>query len=264
MIPVQGRLMSIATVGVLVLLSAGGGIWSALTGPRVADVQLQDAASNTVAAPSFVATVDATVKETLNGPFGSPAAGGSSGPQSQTSVTSETVVYQAPDRVIVKESAKVTPASGQGTNETDIVQIGSSCWQPAAQLGSQPASCRASAIPMFLDLVSGLEKTSRVTEHDGTYDLTPSDSRRFLTTAFLGGTGGGTPPKNVIVQVRIQGSDVVWEHLSFGSTQVVAGGTSGTGQSQTISVSLDLVARFTEIGSAPPVVRPAGAPTSTG
>lgn len=257
--------MSIATVGVLGLLSAGGGIWSGLTGPRIADVQLRDAASNTVAEPSFVATVNATIKETSSGtPFGSPASGGSSIPASQTSTSKETVVYQAPDRVDVKVSSEA-PGSGQSPNETDLIQIGSSCWQPPSQLSasSGPQPCQASSISMFLELVRGLEKSSSVTQRDGMYDLSPADGRRFLVDAFLGGSSVGVAPKNVSVQVRIQGSDVVWEHLSFGSTQPLGLGASG-GKAQTITVTFDLVARITQIGSAPPIVRPAGPPTSTG
>jgi hypothetical protein len=261
--PVQGRLVSLATLGVLVALSAGGGIWSALSGPRVADVQLHDAASNTVAAPSFVATLNATIKESLNGPPPS----GSSGPQSQTTTTKETVTYQAPDRVMVKESEAATPASSQGSTQTDLVQIGSSCWVPASELGGTAAAptCNASDITMFLDLVSGLEKTSSVTRRgDGTYELDLADSRRFILTDFLGGSGGITTPENAKVEIRIDGSNVVWEHLSFDSTEPSGAAAPTGGKPETISVSLDLVARFTQIGSAPPVVRPAGAPTATG
>ncbi len=255
--------MSLATLGVLLVLSAGAGVWSALTGPRDADVQLHDAASNTAAASSFVATLDSTIKETLVGSsFGSPTAGGSSGLQSQTSKTTETVDYQAPDRVKVKETTQTSPSTAGGTVAIDLVQIGTSCWQTPAE-SSEPSGCQATAIPMFLDLVSGLEKSSNVTLHDGTYKLDPADSKRYILTDFLDGSGGVTTPSKASVQIRIDGSNVVWEHLSFATTEP-SGGTSVNGQPEMISVSLDIVARLTQIGSAPPVVRPAGAPTSTG
>jgi hypothetical protein len=250
--PTQGRLVSLATLGVLVALSAGGGVWSALSGPRVADVQLHDAASNTLAAPSFVVTLDATVREALNG---------SAQPEAQTTSTSERVDYQAPDRVTVNESTKVTPASSQGNTETDLVQIGSSCWEPASEVAQSSAApaCQASDIPMFLSLVGGLDKTSNVTQTSGMYELDAADSKHFILTDFLGGSGGTLTPENAKVQIRIQGSDVVWEHLSFDSTESDPGSPT-----QTISVTLDLVARISQIGSAPPVLRPKGAPTSTG
>ena len=72
----------------------------------------------------------------------------------------------------------------------------------------------------------------------------------------LGGTGGSPAPKNLVVQIRIDGSNVSWEHISFSESQSSSSGSD--------SVSFDLIVRFTQIGSAPPVVRPAGPPTSTG
>jgi hypothetical protein len=257
--PVQGRALSLATLGLLLVLSAGAGVWSALTGPRDADVQLHDAASNTAAASSFVATLDSTIKESL---IGSSVAGGSSGVQSETSKTTETVDYQAPDRVKVKETTQTSPSTADGTGVIDLVQIGTSCWETPAD-PSEPSDCQASAIPMFLDLVSGLEKSSKVTLHSGTYKLDSSDSKHFILTDFLDGSGGVTALSKASVQIRIDGSNVVWEHLSFATTEP-SGGTSANGQPEMISVSLDIVARFTQIGSAPPVVRPTGAPTSKG
>jgi hypothetical protein len=249
--------MSLATLGLLLALSAGFGVWSALTGPRDADVQLHDAASNTAAASSFVATLDSTIKETL---VGSPVAGGSSGLQSETSKTTETVDYQAPDRVKVKETTHTSSAGGTVT--IGLVQIGTSCWQTPSE-PSEPSDCQASAVPMFLDLVSGLEKSSNVTLHDGTYKLNAADGRRYILTDFLDGSSGVTAPSKESVQIRIDGSNVVWELLSFATTEP-SGGTSANGQPEMVAVSLDIVARFTQIGSAPPVVRPTGAPTSTG
>jgi hypothetical protein len=254
--PIQGRFMSLATLGLLCVLSAGGGVWSALTGPRVADVQLQDAASNTVAAPSFVATVNATIKEAANVPSGA-----TSVVRTETSTADQSVVYQAPDRVMVKESTEVSPASGISSSQTDLVQIGTSCWQSASQ-SSASTGCQASAFSKFLDLVSGLETSSGATLRDGTFELTATDSRRFIVTDVLGDEIGSSPLEDPIVQVRIQGSDVVWEHLSFHTTESAPDSSGPLPES--ISVSFNLVAQFTEIGSAPPVVRPAGPPTSTG
>ena len=244
--------MSLATLGVLCALSAGSGVWSALTGPRVADVQLHVAASNTVAAASFVATVNAKIKETTSGSLGSPTVGGSA-PQTQISTSKETIVYQAPDRVQVKESSAI---NGQSTPETEETQIGSSCWE-SASLSGQHQQCQTNAVSMFLEIVRELEKTSKVTYRAGTYDLTPADSLTFLNDA-LGGTGGGPPPKNLVVQVRIQGSNVSSEHISFTEAEA---GVSGSGS---ISLIADIDATFTHIGSAPPVARPSGPPTATG
>jgi hypothetical protein len=250
--PIQGRFMSLATLGVLCALSAGGGVWSALTGPRVADVQLHDAASNTVAAPSFVATVNAKITEISSGSLGSPTAGGTA-PVNQISSSKETIVYQAPDSVLVKE---VSAINGQNAPETEETQIGPSCWQPASASGQQQ-QCQANAVSMFLEIVRVLEKTTKVSFRDGIYQLTPADSLTFLNDA-LGGTGGGPTPKNLVVQVRIEGSNVASEHISFSE------GEAGAAASPTISLTAVIDAKFTEIGSAPPVVRPAGLPTATG
>ncbi len=253
--------MSLATLGVLTALSAGAGVWSALTGPRDADVQLHDAASNTVTAVSFVATLNSTIKETLVGSsLGSPLTPGSSGAQSQTSKTTETVDYQSPDRVMVKDKTQTSPATADGSGAIDLTQIGTSCWEtPSPPAGS--SACEANAIPKFLDLVSGLEKSSNVSLQGGTYKLDPADSKRFILTDFLDNSGGITTPVNASVQVRIQGSNVVWEHMSFSTTEP-SGATTTGGQPELVSVTLDVVARFTQIGSAPPVVRPASAPSS--
>ncbi len=244
--------MSLATLGVLCALSAGGGVWSALSGPRVADVQLHDAASNTLAASSFVATVTAKIDEITSGSFGSPTAGGAV-PQNLSSTSKETIVYQAPDRVLVKDSSE-----SNGTSEPTAVetQIGSSCWQPASESGEQE-QCQANAVSTFLEIVRVLKKTSKVAYGNGTYRLTSADSLNFLNDA-LGGTGGGPVPKDLLVQVRIEGSYISWEHITFTQNEA---GVAGTGS---ISLSVDIVATFTHFGTAPPVVRPAGPPTSTG
>ena len=230
--------MSLATLGVLCTLSAGGGVWSALTGPRVADVQLHVAASNTVAAASFVATVDAKINETESGSLGSPTVGGTA-PQTRISSSKETIVYQAPDRVLVKESSAI---NGQSAPDTEETQIGSSCWQSASASGQQQ-QCQANAVSMFLEIVRVLEKTSKVSYRDGKYQLTAADSLTFLNDA-LGGTGGGPAPKNLVVQVRIDGSNVSSEHISF-----TEGESEGAG-SPSISLTADIDATFTEIGSA--------------
>lgn len=244
--------MSLATLGVLCALSAGGGVWSALTGPRVADVQLHVAASNTAAASSFVATVDAKINETASGSLGSPTVGGSA-PQTRISTSKETIVYQAPDRVQVKESSAINGQSAPATEET---QIGSSCWQPASASGQQQ-QCQADSVSMFLEIVRVLEKTSKVSYRGGTYELTPADSLTFLNDA-LGGTGGGPAPKNLVVQVRIEGSNISSEHISFTESQ------AGVAGSESISLIADIDATFTEVGSAAPVVRPTGPPTAIG
>ena len=138
--------MSLATLGVLCALSAGGGVWSALTGPRVADVQLHDAASNTVSASSFVVTLDAKIKQTTSGSFGSPTTG-SSAPLNEITSSSETIVYEAPDRVSVKDSVEV---NGQkqpiGRRDPDrlIVLANGICVQASKNRVSRTQSRRSS------------------------------------------------------------------------------------------------------------------------
>ena len=124
--------MSLATLGVLCALSAGGGVWSALTGPRVADVQLHVAAVEHRRRAELRCDRRREDQRDSSGSLGSPTVGGSA-PQTRISTSKETIVYQAPDKVLVKESSAI---NGQSTPETEETQIGSSCWQPASTSGS--------------------------------------------------------------------------------------------------------------------------------
>ena len=51
------------SVGALVLMTAAAGLWSGLTGPRMADVQLGQAAANLAASSSFVVVINETESE---------------------------------------------------------------------------------------------------------------------------------------------------------------------------------------------------------
>src|SRR5579862_1635179 len=126
-----GRWTSFASLGFLGAASLAFGLWSGLSGPQVADVQLQDAISNTLAAPDFVATFQLV--------FDNPPASATPGSTAYSSTLELgriVVDYQAPDRAVM--SASAPPAQGSAT----VTHIGSSCW-----VASTPSSVGVTVAP---------------------------------------------------------------------------------------------------------------------
>src|SRR5580698_239321 len=119
---VPGRLMTLASLGVLGALTAGFGVWSALTGPPVAVVQLHDAADNTIAAPSFRATLDGTISVSFSG---------ATAAQGESDVIRESGIFQAPDRTFVNASNVATISGVSRRTQIEWTQIGDSCWHVA-------------------------------------------------------------------------------------------------------------------------------------
>jgi hypothetical protein len=243
--PVRGQLSVFLVLGLLTVLSLGGAAWSAFTGPKVADVQLQEAAANTVAASSMVVVQHATIKIAL------PTQAGSTGgtAENETETISETVDYQAPDRIHATSTE-----SGSGSGATAPVtstetQIGDACWTNAP--AGDDTSCSAKAISSFFTVVSGLEKATDVSDRGGTYVLTPQASGTVVE-AMDGGQGNSVfgAASGDSVEARIAGDTISWEQVGIHS----AGSTVGT--------SVNIVITYSDIGSAPPVATPSGPPTT--
>jgi hypothetical protein len=243
--PVRGQFSVFMVLGLLTALSAGGAVWSAVTGPNDADVQLQDAAANTVAASSMV--VDASLKMFLSLGAGSSGAGGS--PVAENLTINETVDYQAPDRIFATASEVGSLAQGvDQPTELRETQIGSSCWEYGSPITG--GGCSAGAIAQFFSIVRSLEHASGVTFEDGSYHLSPSASETLFND--IGGSGGSAssgPTGSYSAEVQLQGGVILSEYIT-------EGGPAGTG------TKIDV--RISEVGSAPPVVRPSGPPTATG
>ena len=237
---------------VLAVLSLGGAAWSAFTGPRVADVQLQVAAANTVAAPSLIVHLQATITASLSAQSGSGTSGGTT--ENEVEKISETVDYQAPDRI--KATTTDTDSGIEGSTSGPVTssetQIGNACWTNAP--AGTDVMCTAGAISSFLDVVSSLEKATGITDRNGTYYLSPK-ATQILVEALDGGQGDSTlggSGSGDSAEARINGDAVSWEKLTVNSAS-----TQG-------KTSLDIVVTFTDIGSAPPVETPSGPPTATG
>jgi hypothetical protein len=115
----------------------------------------------------------------------------------------------------------------------------------------------------FTSIVGALKNSSDVVYRNGLYSLAAHDVARFLNVAFPapGGSSSQLKPTNIKVEARIQGDYVSWEHVAFSENGSSA--AAGTG-SENFSEGVDVIARFTQVGSAPAVKRPAGVPTSTG
>jgi len=225
--------------------------------PRVYDIQLRVAAANTASASSFIANLDLTFA----------SASSESLPELSPPVSEHTVIrlqgtfyYQAPNRIQIRESFS-SPGTGKFTiRET---QIGGSCWR---SYQSTPArggglGCDKNAVPNVLSFLSQLERASDVNFRDGGYYLSRRDGVAFVQAAIPGllSQDGffGVATQDLVMETRIKGSTISWQRLSF------SGPVTGTPSFAQINASLDLVVRYSDIGSAPAVVRPGGPPTNS-
>jgi hypothetical protein len=253
---VRGRLSALTTVGVMGLLALGGAAWSVATNPKVADVQVDLAAKNTVAASSFVGNLDLTTALSYGSGGGPGTLPGGAGGAETTHLSFD---YHAPNLVMVQETG--SDGSGETDYNLKLTQIGSDCWAQVTEGGQGPASqpqlCSSDSISQVLAFVKGLEKPSGATNRGGTYYLSAADSAHFDRTAFQGAytidkSGSAHPPAPV--EVRLDGSNVSWERASFSATTQQNGVAFG--------IRVDIVGNFTQFGSAPTIVRPAGQPTA--
>jgi len=229
---IAGRNLSLGSVAALAALSASFGAWSAASGPAVADVQLSDAAQNLAAATSFVEVADQTE--------------GVIGTAVQEHIH-EVVDYQAPDRQSVTLTVRLTTAVRRTNSVRTLTQIGSSCWTHSTGSPGSPLPCSDQARRHFLEALLKLESSSGVTDVGGTYFLSPQDSSHEIQALSAGQFNIGMAS----AEVRISGDTISWERLSFD-----AGVTGG-------SILIDDVISFSDVDHGPPVVQPAGQPTST-
>jgi hypothetical protein len=223
---VSGRNISLGSVALVALLSGAVSIWSGLSGPKVSDVQVHQAAANLAAASSFVVTIDET-QSVL-------------GTDEQVQVV-QVVDYVAPDR----ESSVQTITSGATRSVRKIVQVGSSCWiQSTGPADALP--CVSQGPERLLTPLKKLENTSDVTNVGGTYVLSPEDSAKLISSELSGVSVG-----QAMIKVRISGDVVSSEQVSLNASV----------QGATIMISEEI--SFSRFGNGPPVVAPAVPPTAT-
>jgi hypothetical protein len=222
----SGRDLSLGSVALVTVLAAAVGIWSGLSGPKVADVQVHQAAANLAAASSFVVNIHQTDSEI--------------GTDEQADFD-EVVHYQAPDR----QWAVQTIRSNQSESVQTITQIGASCWIHSTG-PSTPFTCQRTSFQSLLGSVRALERPTGVTNVAGTYAFSVKDSAAIISSES-GGQAFGMPG----VEVRITGAAISWEHISLDVTEKGA------------SILIDEVVRFSQVGDGPPVVAPPGPPTET-
>jgi hypothetical protein len=255
----SGRPVVLGTLGVMTVLTAVFGVWSIVTSPKVYDVQLQTAAKNTAATSSFDAGIDFTVTTDV---LGSLSGGTGSLPRHQVISVTGGIIYNAPDKVYVKETLSEGPTIGRvSVTET---QIGSSCWVSisTSRGPSSGSGCSSGSISGFLNFLKGMESATDVDYRSGAYYLTRSDSQTFLKTALpslvSGANFSGGFAKNLSLSASVSGSYINREHLTLSGSQAEpVGGIS-------ISEKVDLVLTFQKVGSAPAVLRPPGPPSATG
>jgi hypothetical protein len=228
---VTGRIQSLATLGLMSVLAAGFGLWSAFSGPNNADIELHDAAANTLAASGFVETIQLSSSQLT--------------PGATTSID-----YQAPDRFRIVESARED--GGRVVTTPLVTQIGSECWVASTSPGgpSGQGECAQTSGSDPLDVLTDLEHTSDVAIQAGDYTIGQKDLFPFVR-AILGPLAAVF--KSGTVDVKIDGSYVSLVHLHL---------AEGPNPAQS-GPAVDYFIRFTDVGSAPPVVRPASGPATT-
>ena len=230
-----GGLQSFASLGLLSVLAAGFGLWSALSAPQVAAVQLHVAAANTLAASGFVETVQSM-------PTATPA---------KSSAPTTTLYYQAPDRFTTVGSYEVN--GSKVLTELRMTQIGSACWEePAADNPAAPSEesfCAQSGSSEFLSVLQD-SKTHLVSRFEAAFTRSTNKTRSLLCRAVYGPFAKLF--KGQSVEVRTDGTYVTWLHivLDFGSGRLAGHPYES------------VVIGFTDVGTAPPVVRPAPEPST--
>jgi hypothetical protein len=229
-----GRFQSYASLGLLSVLAAGFGLWSAFSGPQNAAVQLHAAAANTLAASGFVETFQSI-------PTATPA---------KSSEPTTTIFYQAPDRFATVGSYEVN--GSKVPTELRMTQIGSVCWEePAADNPGAPSAeniCTPSGSSQFLGVLQDLEDASGVTLRGGVYSVDQQDTEPFVRGVF-----GPFAKlfKGQSVEVRTDGSYVSWLHIVL---DIRSGRLAGHPFER-------VVIGFRDVGTAPAVVRPAPEPS---
>lgn len=168
--------LSYALLGLLVLFCAGAIVLSLLTAPTIAQQQLQGAASNTVAASSFVLT-DRT---TVTAPRQSTALGGRT-----VESNSARIEYQAPDRVF----EKTLEPTGQSVSVLLIdgnryERIGSGPWSelPTASQSGSPGG--AQVVGEMMALLRPLAGATSVVRSGSSYRFVPGNRETLLTSIF--------------------------------------------------------------------------------
>jgi hypothetical protein len=223
----SSRALSLGSIALVGVLSASLGLWSAFSGPKIADVALHDAAANLAAASSFVIELHQT--ESVVG-------------TDQQVQIGEVVHFEAPDR----QWAVQTVDSASSHSVKKITQIGASCWisttGPAA-----PFPCEVSSIQHLIGNVKKLETVSGVTDDGGTYVLNEKDSASLVSSEASGQLTLGMAK----VKVRIFGDFVSSEQLSLDAAVDGA------------SILINEVLNISDVGHGPRVVAPSGRPTET-
>jgi hypothetical protein len=222
-----GKLESILSLVVLTALAVGFGAWSGLTGPELTSVDLQVASADLASASGFLATQNIT--ESVVG-------------SDEVVTVQESVDWQAPDRVALTQTTRVTDESGDYTYVRTLTQIGDSCWSVVVRgpADLKPLACTTQS--NRLKILTAAE-TAGAIENDGVYLLSPGGGDAYLSSRKLEAFG------MVSIEMRISGDYLSWQRFAFDES------VSGA------NVEVVEVVGFKDVGNAPPVARPSGDPT---
>jgi len=156
------------------LLSAGAIVLSLLTSPQAAQQQLQVAAKNLAAAPSFVFLDTVTIHE----PQPSAALNGKS-----SATTAQRVIYQAPDRV------EVTSTSSRGLTllvigDNRYERSGKGPWSALPPVSGSTTSAGAQEAQVLLFPLRSLSGATSVVRQGSAYRFVPGSKAPLLADLF--------------------------------------------------------------------------------
>ena len=216
--PIESRAAPHLTLGILTVLSIGAIVLSLDTAPPNAQLQLQQAAKNTVAAESFVLRDTITVVPTT----------GATASQARTE-TAE-VVYRAPDQVRETVSFNGRTLTVLAIGATRYERSGTGKWLPlGTQPGSVPAGRQAAA--GVLGPLEVVTTATGVVRHGDLFTFEPATGElSAILSELLGSQGAQLPPGSATFAAAVSGEylsrvDVtasvtggrVLVHLSIGS-----------------------------------------------
>jgi hypothetical protein len=225
------RVAPFVVMGLLILLSAGAIVLSLDTAPPIAQQELQIAARDTSAARSFVLEYNIRTFEA------STSSGSRVTKPVETGVATAEFTYQAPDRLFQVRNQNGAVVSVLIIGNKQYERMGSGQWSALPSPKSTPSE-GAQLAGQLLSALDPMQHANSVVRSGATYRFSPDRGDPFIKNLF----GTTATLSNVRFSASLSGGLVKNEGIS----------AEGSGTLYELDFS------FSMIGTAPPVVTPAG------
>jgi hypothetical protein len=225
------RVAPFVLLGLLILLSAGAIVFSLDTAPPIAQQELQIAARDTSAARSFVLEYNIRTFDAYT------SSGSRAKKPVETGVATAEFTYQSPDRLFQVRNQNGVVISVLVIGNKQYERMGTGRWS-ALPSPKSTTSVGAQLTGQLLSVLDPMKDANSVVRSGGTYRFSPDKQDPFIKNLF----GTSALLSNVRFSAALSGGLVKDEGIS-----AVGSGTL-----------YELDFSFSLIGSAPPVVTPAG------